>query len=96
MSVAELVNIAKYFQYPLGKISFTDDKVMQMEVNKNKKLQKLVGFSTILNFIHNELSKGREIDVVEHYLSKQFFDFSFLFLNFTCKKDKCEWNSIFS
>lgn len=87
MSVAELVSIAKYFQYPLGKISFTDDKVMQMEVNKNKNL---VGFSTILNFIHNELTKGQQIDVVEHYLSKQFFDFSNLFLNFTCKKDKCE------
>lgn len=86
MTEAELTSIANFFQFPLGRLTYTADNVIAMEISENH--GKIVGFSSILNYIHNKLCKTD--DIAEHYLSKQFFDFSNLFLRFTCKKDKCK------
>lgn len=84
MTQIELVNVAKYFKFPIGKLSYTEDNVITMEVTKQKKI---VGFSSILSFWHNQIKNE---DATQHYLTKQFFDFSNLFLRNTCKKDKCK------
>jgi hypothetical protein len=85
MTQKELESVAKFFKFPLGKLSFTEDNVISMEISKQKKI---VGFSSILNHIHNSMSKAE--DPTQHYLTKQFFDFSNLFLRNTNKKDKCK------
>lgn len=85
MTQKELESVAKFFKFPLGKLSFTEDNVIAMEVSKQKKI---VGFSSILNDMHNSMNKNE--DPTQHYLTKQFFDFSNLFLRNTNKKDKCK------
>lgn len=84
----EIVRIANFLKYPIkGKLSYTEDNIIQMSISGNKKV---VGFSSILNFFHNnQMQKNNQQSVQDFYLTKQFFDFANLFIRSTSKRDKC-------
>lgn len=81
----EVIKIATYLKIQVkGKISYTEDNIIQLEIDGKV----LVGFSTILNHFHNKIEKDNKTP--EFFLTKQWFDFSNLFIRSTCKRDKCK------
>lgn len=82
MTENEIKKIAKYFQLPLGKLSYNEDNVIQLKTAGG---EKLVGFSTILkHFQSGKENKSSE----SYYLTRQFFDYANIFLRGTSKRDK--------
>jgi hypothetical protein len=83
----ELKKVSKYYQLPVGKLSYTDDNIIQMKGAGN---EKIVGFSSILNHFHGKI--GNENKNSENYfLQKQWFDFANLFIRSSSKRDKCKF-----
>lgn len=81
----EITKIATYLKVPVrGKISYTEDNIIQLQIDGKT----LIGFSTILNYFHNKIEKDK--NTPEFFLTKQWFDFSNLFIRSTCKRDKCK------
>jgi hypothetical protein len=89
MSAAEIEikKIARYLKYPIeGKLGYTDDNIIQLQINKE---QKITGYSTIINYFHNEFTPKNDVSVQDFYRTKQFFDFANIFIRSTSKRDKC-------
>jgi hypothetical protein len=88
MAEKELTKIANYLNHPIkGKLSYTEDNIIQMQQGNSQ----IIGFSTIVNFFHNEVQKEQSKQSVEDfYLTKQFFDFANVFIRSTSKRDKCK------
>lgn len=82
----ELKKVSKYYQLPVGKLSYTDDNIIQMKASGN---DKIVGFSSILNHFHGKIEKENK-NSENFFLQKQFFDFANIFIRSTSKRDKCE------
>lgn len=81
----EVIKIATYLKIQVkGKISYTEDNIIQLQIDGKV----LVGFSTILNHFHNKIEKDNKTP--EFFLTKQWFDFSNLFIRSSCKRDKCK------
>lgn len=83
----ELKKVSKYYQFPLGKLSYTDDNIIQM---KGTGSDKTVGFSSILNHFHEKIEKENK-NSENYFLQKQFFDFANIFIRSTSKRDKCKF-----
>lgn len=88
MSESELRQLARYLgiENQLGKLSYTDDNIIQMET----KAGNVKGFSSIVNHFHQIVEKENTTSE-SYFLKKQFFDFANLFIRTTCKRDKCEF-----
>ena len=87
----EITRVANYLKYPIkGKLSYAEDNIIQMNINAN---EKIVGYSSILNYFHNEVQKKDNQNVQDFYQTKQFFDFANLFIRSTSKRDKCKKNT---
>lgn len=84
MCEQEIQRLSDYFKLPIGILSYTEDNIIQM-TNADK--TKIVGFSSIVNFMHNQIEK-ENIDE-DFYLTKQFFDYANVFIRSTSKRDKC-------
>ena len=81
----EIIKIATYLKIPVkGKIGFTNENIVQLQIDGKN----LVGFSTILNYFHNKVSKKKTS--TEFFLTKQWFDYANLFVRSTSKRDKCK------
>lgn len=97
MVESEIKRISKYLQVPLGKISHTDDNIIEMKTDNDGK--KIVGYSTILNHFHQIFAKENKTSE-NYFLTKQYFDFANLFIRSTSKRDKCKlpiaWFPLFS
>jgi hypothetical protein len=87
MVESEIKKVAKYLQVPIGKLSYTDDNIIQMKAAGD---EKIVGFSSIINFIHQKVEKENQTSE-QYFLTKQYFDFANLFIRGTSKRDKCKW-----
>jgi hypothetical protein len=88
----EITRVANYLKYPIkGKLSYTEDNIIQMNINAN---ERIIGFSSILNYFHNEVQKQDNQNVQDFYQTKQFFDFANLFIRSTSKRDKCKGISL--
>ncbi|XP_070490664.1 eukaryotic translation elongation factor 1 epsilon-1 [Chironomus tepperi] len=82
----EITRVAKYLKYPIkGKLSYTEDNIIQLQINEK---EKIVGYSSILNYFHNEVQNKDNQSVQDFYQTKQFFDFANLFIRSTSKRDK--------
>lgn len=81
----EIKKVAKYFQLPVGKFSYTEDNVIQLKTSG----EQLTGFSTILNHLHNISKENNSSE--NFFLTKQFFDYANLFIRSTSKRDKGEF-----
>lgn len=84
MAEKEIKKVSKYFQLPLGKLTYTDDNIIQMKAGDKT----LVGFSTILNHFHSIVEKENKSSE-NYFLTKQYFDFANIFIRSTSKRDKC-------
>lgn len=82
----ELKKVSKYYQLQHGKLSYTDDNIIQMKGQGN---DKIVGFSSIINHFHEKIEKENK-NSENYFLQKQFFDFANLFIRSTSKRDKCK------
>lgn len=87
MSESELRRLVRYLgiEDHLGKLSYTDDNIIQMET----KAGNVKGFSSIVNHFHQIVEKENTSE--SYFLKKQFFDFANLFIRTTCKRDKCKF-----
>lgn len=81
----EIKKISKYLQVPAGKLTYSDDNIIQMKAGS----EKIVGFSSIMNYFHKIIEKENKSSE-NYFLTKQFFDFANLFIRSTSKKDKCK------
>lgn len=90
----EITRIAHFINYPIkGKLSYTEDNIIQMKIDENG--NKIVGFSTISNYFHNNIQKDQTKEQTEEfYLTKQFFDYANIFIRSTSKRDKCMYKNI--
>lgn len=88
MSESELRRLARFLgiEDHLGKLSYTDDNIIQMET----KAGSVKGFSSILNYFHSIVEKENTTSE-SYFLKKQFFDFANLFIRTTSKRDKCKY-----
>lgn len=86
MAESEIKKVSKYLQLPIGKLSYTDDNIIQMKTSGENKV---VGFSSILNYLHNIIEKENRTKE-NYFLTKQFFDYANQFIRNTSKRDKCE------
>lgn len=89
----DIKKVSKYLKVPIGKLSYTDDHIIQM---KTKGEEKIIGFSSIINYLHNvvEENGSKTSDSENYFLSKQFFDFANVFIRSTSKRDKCKSSCI--
>lgn len=85
MVESEIKRISKYLQLPVGKLSYTDDNIIQMKSGE----EKIVGFSSIINHFHATFDKENKTSE-NYFLAKQFFDFANIFIRSTSKRDKCK------
>lgn len=92
MSQSELRRLARYLgiENQLGKLSYTDDNIIQMET----KAGNVKGFSSIVNHLHSVVEK-ENTSSESYFLKKQFFDFANLFIRTTCKRDKCKFLRVY-
>lgn len=81
---SEIKKISKYLQLPIGKLSYVDDNIIQMKMLGE---EKVIGFSSILNHLHNIVEKENETSE-NYFLTKQFFDYANTFVRNTSKRDK--------
>lgn len=86
MAEIELKKVSRYLQLPIGKLSYTEDNVIQMKTAGD---EKIVGYSTILNYFHNIHEKENK-ESESYFLTKQFFDYANLFIKNISKRDKCK------
>lgn len=86
----EIKKVAKYFQLPIGKFSYTDDHTIQMKTSG----EQLIGFSTILNHLHNVLAKEKK-SAESFFLTKQFFEYANLFIRSNSRRDKSKFSLYF-
>lgn len=84
----EIKKVSNYLQLPVGKLSYTDDNIIQMKSSGDAKI---VGYSSIINHFHNIIEKENKSSE-NYFLAKQFFDFANLFIRSTSKRDKCEFS----
>lgn len=82
---SEIKKVSKYLQLPIGKLSYNDDNIIQMKMSGD---EKIVGFSSILDHLHNLIEKENRTSE-NFYLTKQFFDYANQFVRSTSKRDKC-------
>ena len=82
----EIKKVSKYLQLPLGKLSYAEDSIIQMKLSGD---EKLVGYSSIINHLHNIHEKENKKSE-NYFLAKQFFDYANLFIRSSSKKDKCK------
>lgn len=81
----EIKKVARFLQIPAGKLSYTEDNIIQMTAGESR----IVGFSTIINHFHNIYEKENKTSE-NFFLAKQYFDFANLFIRSTSKRDKCK------
>lgn len=81
----EIKKVSKFLQIPAGRLSYTEDNIIQMNVGNIK----IVGYSSILNHFHNVYEKENKTSE-NYFLAKQYFDFANLFIRSTSKRDKCK------
>lgn len=86
MAESEIKKVSKYLKLSIGKLSYTDDNIIQMKTSGE---DKVVGFSSILNYLHNIIEKENRT-TENYFLTKQFFDYANQFVRNTSKRDKCE------
>lgn len=84
MVESELKKVSKYLKLPIGKLTYTDDNIIQMKTSNGGSI---VGFSSILNHLHNLAEKENKTSE-SFFLAKQYFDFANLFIRSTSKRDK--------
>lgn len=85
MVESEIKKVSKYLQLPIGKLSYTEDNIIQMKAGDTT----IVGYSTIINHLHNIHEKENKKS--ENYFSaKQFFDYANSFIRSTSRRDKCK------
>lgn len=82
MAESEIKKVYKWYQEPVGKIGYTSDNTIQMKASGDQ----FVGFSSILNNIHNANEK-ENLNAETFFITKQFFDFVNIFIKSTFKKD---------
>lgn len=87
----EIKKVSKYLRIPAGKLSYTENNIIQMKAGAHN----IVGFSSIINHIHNACGKENETPET-FFLVKQYFDFANLFIRSTSKRDKCESSRVSS
>lgn len=85
----DIKKVAKYLKVPVGKLSYTDDHIIQMKTTGD---ERIVGFSSIINFLHNVVEKENKTSE-NYFLAKQFFDFANVFIRSSTKRDKCKSSS---
>lgn len=81
----EIKKVSRFLQIPVGKLSYTEDNIIQMTAGESR----IVGFSTIINNFHNIYEKENKTSE-NFFLAKQYFDFANLFIRSTSKRDKCK------
>lgn len=86
MVESEIKKVSKYLKLPVGKLSYTEDNIIQMKAGD----ERIIGFSTIINHLHNTIEKENQTSE-NFFLTKQYFDFANLFIRSTSKRDKCKW-----
>lgn len=86
----DIKKVSKYLKVPVGKLSYTDDHIIQMKTNGD---ERIVGFSSIINYLHNVVEKENKTSE-NYFLAKQFFDFANVFIRSTSKRDKCKSSSV--
>lgn len=82
----DIKKISKCLQLPIGKLSYTDDNTIQMKLSGE---ENIVGYSSILNYLHN-INEKENKKSENYFLTKQFFDYSNTFIRNTSKRDKCK------
>lgn len=85
MVESEIKKVSKYLKLPVGKLSYTEDNIIQMKAGD----ERIIGFSTIINHLHNTIEKENQTSE-NFFLTKQYFDFANLFIRSTSKRDKCK------
>lgn len=78
-----LKKICNYYKLPIGKLTYTDDNIIQMKTPNN---EEIIGFSSILNHFHEKIEKNKNSE--NYFFEKQYFDYANIYLRSTSKKDK--------